>query len=150
MGLDGNFPAARISDPNDSVPIYFGRLVIGHLGPADSFHSAATNVTCRIDRRNGPWYKLWNPAGWDPSATSAYVSARRTFLVNEGAPHPMHDCVGNTDQPGPPWWRDVLVGSVVAGSALLTAIAARRFLRERRPVPPIPGPVPGDLPGRDV
>jgi len=147
MGLDANFPAARISDPQDRVPVYSGRRVIGHLGPADSFHSAATNVTCRIHRRNGSWYKLWNPAGWDPTVTSAYVSAARTFLINEDCPNPMHDCVGNTDSPGPPWWRDLVATSVVVGGSLAAAIAARRFLRERRPRPPFPDPRP-DLPGR--
>src|SRR5690606_13153471 len=101
------------------------RRVIGHLGPADNFHSAATNVTCRISRRNGSWYKLWNPAGWDPSATTAYVSAARTFLQNQDAPHPMHDCVGNTDSPGPPWWRDLVIATSITGSAVVAAIAAR-------------------------
>lgn len=148
MGLDADFPAARISDPNDRVPIYFGRRVIGHLGPADGFHSAATNVTCRVSRRNGSWYRLWNPGGWDPTATSAYVSAARTFLLNEGAPNPMHDCVGNTDQPGPPWWRDVVVATSIVGAGVLTAIAAKRFLREARPRPPFPEPGPLDGPGR--
>lgn len=149
MGLDGDFPAARISDPADRVPIYSGRRVIGHLGPADGYHSAATNVTCRISRRNGSWYRLLNPAGWDPTALTAYVSAGRTYLLNEDCPNPMHDCVGNTDQPGPPWWRDLVVTTAIVGTGIAAAVAAQRFRRERRPRPPFPEPgPPPDGPGR--
>ncbi|MGH1564294.1 hypothetical protein [Mumia sp. DW29H23] len=152
MGLEADYPAARVSDPADSVPIYSGRRVIAYLGPDDHFHSAATNVTCRIHRRNGTWYKLLNPGGWDPTAATAYVSAARTFLLNTEAPNPMHDCVGNTDQPGPPWWRDIVITTSIAGIGIAAAVAARRFLRERRPGP-LPPPVvpevdgPGRMPG---
>jgi hypothetical protein len=147
MGLVADFPVARISDPDDRVPVYFGRRVIGHLGPADNFHSAATNVTCRISRRNGSWYKVWNHTGWDPTATSAYVSTARTFLQNEGAPNPMHDCLDNTDAPGPWWGHDLVIVTSVAG-AVAAAIAARRFLRERLPRPPFPDSEPFEAPGQ--
>lgn len=104
MGLDANFPAARISDPKSTVPVYFGHQVIGYLGPDDAYHSAAVNVTCRIVRSNGSWYKLWEPAALGFGHQPAYVSATRTYLFNETAPNPMHDCVDNTDQPGPLCW----------------------------------------------
>lgn len=152
MGLDADYPAARVSNPADSVPIYDGRRVIAHLGPDDHFHSAATNVTCRISRRNGAWYRLLNPAGWDPSAVTAYVSASRTTLFGTDAPHPMHDCVGNADQPGPPWWRDAVTTTVVVGAALAAALAAQRLVRVRPPLPSPPEPraLDVDAPGRSA
>ena len=101
MGLDANFPAVRISDPTSTVPVYHGHQVIGYLGPDDAYHSAAVNVTCRIARHNGPWYQLWGPAAESFGAAPAYVSASRTYLINDPATNPMHDCRDNTDQPGP-------------------------------------------------
>ena len=124
MGLDASYPAVRINDPAATVPVWNGnRMIIGHLGPDDNYHSAAANITCTLPRLNGLWYKLLNSTDWDIPATSAYVSATLTHLMYPGPPgYVLSNCPNNRDRPGRlPWWLCLLVALVLwpwfAGSA---------------------------------
>lgn len=134
MGLDANYPAVRISDPKATVPVYFGHQIIGYLGPDDAYHSAAVNVTCRIVRCNGSWYQLWETAAEGFGANPAYVSASRTYVINDPPANPMHNCPDNTDHPGPRCW-------------LLPVQLVRRNAALKAPLGPQPPDGPGRLPG---
>ncbi|MFG1816040.1 hypothetical protein ACGFIF_19920 [Kribbella sp. NPDC049174] len=93
MGLDANFPAVTMNDPNGHVTVYNqDHLPIGQLGPTP-FESPSVNVTCRRKAwEDAYWYRLLNPDGWDFPATAAYVSADETHELNPGQPYPIPEC----------------------------------------------------------
>ncbi len=123
MGLEAGIPAVRINDPKSVVQVWDGHhRVIGTLGPDDYYHSSAVNVACILTRPNGQWYKLWNAAGIDPSATSAYVSTALTHVMLP-TPYEMGPCEDTGDQPGPgtSCLRRTAVGAGIGGAALAGA-----------------------------
>lgn len=145
MGLDPDYPAVRINDPAASVPVWNGHhTVIGHLGPADNYHSAAANVTCTIHRWNGGWYKLLNASAWEIPSAAAYVSTGSTHVM-EGSPkgYVLGPCPDNTDQPGRSWLWLILAASVLG----LLAAAWRVRRVELPPKPGPPGPPREDVRG---
>ena len=86
MGLDANYPAVTMNDPQATVTVYNeDHVPIGHLGPS-LFESPSVNVTCRLKSWDGDWYRLLNASGWDIPATTAYVSADETHELNPGMP----------------------------------------------------------------
>ena len=93
MGLDANYPAVTMNDPNGTVTVYNqDHVPIGHLGPTP-FESPSVNVTCRLKSWDDAyWYRLLNPDGWSFPASSAYVSADETHELNPGQPYPVPDC----------------------------------------------------------
>jgi hypothetical protein len=93
MGLDANYPAVTMNDPNGTVTVYNqDHVPIGHLGPTP-FESPSVNVTCRLKSWDDAyWYRLFNPDGWSFPASSAYVSADETHELNPGQPYPVPDC----------------------------------------------------------
>jgi hypothetical protein len=108
MGLDANYPAVTMNDPNATVTVYNqDHVSIGHLGPSP-FQSPSVNVTCRLKSwDDGYWYRLLNPDGWSFPASSAYVSADETHELNPGSPIPFltvrtSDVVGGQDR-SPGW-----------------------------------------------
>lgn len=124
MGLDANYPAVTMNNPNGSVTVYNqDHVPIGHLGPPP-YHSSSVNVTCRLKHWDDAyWYRLLNPDGWSFPATSAYVSADETHELNPGQPYPIPDCanVGCLRR-----------GAKVAGLGLLAAGAVGVAVRRRR------------------
>jgi hypothetical protein len=93
MGLDANYPAVTMNDPNGHVTVYNqDHLPIGQLGPTP-FESPSVNVTCQLKAwEDAYWYRLLNPDGWDFPATTAYVSADETHELNPGQPYPIPAC----------------------------------------------------------
>ncbi len=93
MGLDANYPAVTMNDPNGTVPVYNqDHVPIGHLGPTP-FHSPSVNVICRLKHWDDAyWYRLLNPDGWSFPAINAYVSADETHELNPGQPYPIPEC----------------------------------------------------------
>ncbi|MGW0230359.1 hypothetical protein ACWDWO_18755 [Actinopolymorpha singaporensis] len=93
MGLDANYPAVTMNDPNGHVAVYNqDHVVIGTLGPTP-YESPSVNVTCRLKKWDDAyWYRLLNPNGWSFPATSAYVSADETHELNPGQPYPIPEC----------------------------------------------------------
>jgi hypothetical protein len=93
MGLDANYPAVTMNDPNGTVTVYNqDHVPIGHLGPTP-FESPSVNVTCRLKSWDDAyWYRLLNPDGWSFPANSAYVPADETHQLNPGQPYPVPDC----------------------------------------------------------
>lgn len=93
MGLDADYPAVTMNDPNGHVTVYNEQhLPIGLLGPSP-YSSASVNVTCElVSWENEPWYRLLNPDGWNFPATQAYVSALATHPLNPGSPYDIPAC----------------------------------------------------------
>jgi hypothetical protein len=133
VGLDPDYPAVRINDPNSTVDVWDGHhQKIGMLGPDDIFHSSAVNVTCFLSRSNGTWYKLLNADGWDKPATSAYVSAALTQVM-QPTPWPVPACVDNHDQPGPRGCLPRVIMAAGLFALVFAVIAAIHWLwRHRR------------------
>ena len=100
MGLDTNYPAVEINNES-TVPVWNGlHTIIGWMGPSP-YLPAHANVTCKLKRWNGGWYKLMNASDWDIPSASAYVSAARTHLFYAGPQgYVLGPCDNNTDQPG--------------------------------------------------
>ena len=73
MGLDANYPAVTMNDPNGHVTVYNqDHLPIGQLGPTP-FESPSVNVTCKRKAwDDADWYRLLNPEGWPFPADEAY------------------------------------------------------------------------------
>jgi hypothetical protein len=94
MGLDANYPAVTMNNPQGTVTVYNeDHVPIGHLGPPP-FGPSSVNVTCRLKSWDDAyWYRLLNAQGWDLPATTAYVSADETHELNPGVPYPIPDCV---------------------------------------------------------
>ncbi|MGW1340431.1 hypothetical protein ACWCOV_05215 [Kribbella sp. NPDC002412] len=93
MGLDANYPAVTMNDPNGHVTVYDqDHFPIGRLGPTP-YESPSVNVTCLREAWNDAyWYRLLNPDGWDYPASAAYVSADETHELNPGQPYPIPEC----------------------------------------------------------
>jgi hypothetical protein len=93
MGLDANYPAVTMNNPNGSVTVYNqDHVPIGQLGPSP-FRSPSVNVTCKLKQWDDAyWYRLLNPNGWSFPASSAYVSADETHELNPGMPYPIPEC----------------------------------------------------------
>lgn len=93
MGLDANYPAVTMTNPNGSVTVYDqDHVPIGHLGPSP-YHSPSVNVTCKLKHWDDAfWYRLLSPDGWSFPATIAYVSADETHELNPGQPYPVPAC----------------------------------------------------------
>jgi hypothetical protein len=122
MGLDANYPAVTMNNPNGTVTVYNqDHLPIGFLGPSPN-HSASVNVTCKLRRwEDAYWYRLLNPDGWPFPASSAYVSADETHELNPGQPYPIPAC------------KSCLRQVSGAGLGIVAAIGvARAFWRRRR------------------
>ncbi|MGW5362547.1 hypothetical protein [Actinopolymorpha pittospori] len=64
MGLDANYPAVTMNDPNGTVTVYNqDHVPIGYLGPSP-YHSPSVNVTCRLKAWDEAyWYRLLNGVG---------------------------------------------------------------------------------------
>lgn len=124
MGLDANYPAVTMNDPNGFVTVYNqDHVPIGHLGPSPH-HSASVNVTCWLKKWDDAyWYRLLNPDGWSSPATSAYVSAAETHELNPGQPYPIPDCADVGCRPK---------AAQAAGVGLLAGAAALGVMRWRR------------------
>ncbi len=121
MGLDANYPAVTMNDPQATVTVYNeDHVPIGHLGPSP-FESPSVNVTCRLKSWDEAyWYRLLNASGWDIPATTAYVSADETHELNPGMPYPIPDCanVGCRRKAGQAAGATVLtIGAVAAAKA---------------------------------
>jgi hypothetical protein len=93
MGLDANYPAVTMNNPQGTVTVYNqDHVPIGHLGPPP-FESASVNVVCRTKAWDDAyWYRLLSAEGWDFPATTAYVSADETHELNPGVPYAPPDC----------------------------------------------------------
>ena len=93
MGLDANYPAVTINNPDGFVTVYNqDHVPIGALGPSP-YHSSSTNVTCMLKAWDDAWwYRLLNPDGWSSPATAAYVSADQTHQLNDPIEHPIPVC----------------------------------------------------------
>ena len=93
MGLDANYPAVTMNNPDGTVTVHNqDHVPIGHLGPT-RYQSPSVNVTCKLKHWDDAyWYRLLNPDGWSFPATSAYVSADETHQLNPGQPYPIPDC----------------------------------------------------------
>ena len=127
MGLDANYPAVTMNDPNGHVTVYNqDHEPIGHLGPSP-YESASVNVVCKLKGWDDIyWYRLLNPDGWDLPAITAYVSAEETHELNPGQPYSPPDCanVGCARRARPvATWLGLLASGVAA------AIAWRRRRR---------------------
>jgi hypothetical protein len=116
MGLDANYPAVTMNDPQGNVTVYNeDHLPIGQLGPSP-FQSPSVNVTCRLKAWDDAyWYRLLNPDGWPFPAKMAYVSADETHELNPGVPYEIPDCasVGCRRRAG----QIAAVGVLTAGAA---------------------------------
>ncbi|GAA2760690.1 hypothetical protein [Actinopolymorpha rutila] len=97
MGLDADYPAVTMNDPNGHVAVYNqDHVVIGTLGPSP-YESPSVNVTCRIKKWDEAyWYRLLNPNAFPLPATSAYVSADETHDLDPGQPYPIPDCADSS------------------------------------------------------
>lgn len=97
MGLDANYPAVTMNDPNGHVIVYNqDHVPIGRLGPTP-YESPSVNVVCKIEQWDDTcWYRLLSPDGWDLPATSAYVSAEETHDLNPGKPWPIPKCANGS------------------------------------------------------
>jgi hypothetical protein len=127
MGLDANYPAVTMNDPNGHVTVYNeDHLPIGQLGPTP-YESPSVNVTCRRKAWDDAyWYRLLNPDGWNFPATEAYVSADDTHELNPGQPYPIPECAkGCPIKIG----QAAAVGVVAVGAAAAAAAAWRRRAR---------------------
>jgi hypothetical protein len=127
MGLDANYPAVTMNDPNGHVTVYNqDHEPIGQLGPPP-YESASVNVVCKLKGWDDIcWYRLLNPDGWDLPASTAYVSAEETHELNPGQPYSPPDCanVGCARRARPvATWLALLASGVAA------AIAWRRRRR---------------------
>ncbi|HSK27987.1 MAG TPA: hypothetical protein VK894_13835 [Jiangellales bacterium] len=125
MGLDANYPAVTMNNPNGTVTVYNqDHVPIGHLGPTP-FHSPSVNVTCRLKKWDDDyWYRLLNPHGWPFPATSAYVSANETHELNPGQPYPIPECSDSGCRRQAV--RGAGVGAVLAGAVAVAARWRRR------------------------
>ena len=113
MGLDANYPAVTMNDPNGHVTVYNqDHLPIGQLGPTP-FESPSVNVTCKRKAWDDAyWYRLLNPEGWPFPADEAYVAADETHELNPGQPYPIPECASGarsrSARPRPrAYWRSV-------------------------------------------
>ena len=125
MGLDANFPAVTMNDPQGHVTVYNqDHLPIGQLGPTP-FESPSVNVTCRLKAwEDAYWYRLLNPDGWDFPDHCLRVG-RRDARTESGQPYPIPECknIGCRRKAG----QAAAVGVLAAGA--VTAIRSWR----RRP-----------------
>lgn len=127
MGLDANYPAVTMNDPEGTVTVYSqDHVPIGVLGPAP-YQSSSVNVTCRLKAWDDAyWYRLLNPDGWSFPASAAYVSADETHELNPGQPYPIPECrdLGCRRKAGQ------AVGAAVLAAGAVAAVAAwRRRIR---------------------
>jgi hypothetical protein len=125
MGLDANYPAVTMNDPNGHVTVYNeDHLPIGQLGPTP-YESPSVNVTCRRKAWDDLyWYRLLNPEGFPFPATEAYVSADDTHELNPGQPYAIPDCASGCP---------IKIGQAVAVGALAVGgVAAAAAWRRRR------------------
>ena len=90
MGLDANYPAVTMNDPDGHVTVYDERhRPIGRLGPTP-YESPSVNVVCVVRAWRGQdWYRLLYAKGWDPAAVEAYVSASQTHPMQASLPVPL-------------------------------------------------------------
>jgi hypothetical protein len=67
MGLDANYPAVTMNDPNGHVTVYNqDHEPIGQLGPPP-YESASVNVVCKLKGWDEIyWYRLLNPRWLGP------------------------------------------------------------------------------------
>jgi hypothetical protein len=126
MGLDANYPAVTMNDPNGHVIVYNqDHVPIGRLGPTP-FEGPSVNVICKIRQWDYTyWYRLMNPDGWDLPATRAYVSADETHVINPGKPWPIPECANGCRRRARP-----VATSIGLAAGVVAAIAAWR--RRRR------------------
>ncbi|MFI6829008.1 hypothetical protein ACIBG5_18020 [Kribbella sp. NPDC050241] len=130
MGLDANYPAVTMNDPNGHVTVFNeDHLPIGQLGPPP-FESASVNVTCRRKAwEDEDWYRLLNAEGWPFPATEAYVAANATHELNPGQPYPIPQCASGCP---------IKIGQAAgAGALAIGAVAAAAAWRRRRRAPGI-------------
>src|SRR3954454_21839935 len=130
MGLDANYPAVTMNDPNGHVTVFNeDHLPIGQLGPPP-FESASVDVTCwRKAWEDEDWYRLLSAEGWPSPAKEAYVAVNETHELNPGQPYPIPECA-----PGCP----IKIGQAAgAGALAIGAVAAAAAWRRRRRAPGI-------------
>jgi hypothetical protein len=130
MGLDANYPAVTMNDPNGHVTVFNeDHLPIGQLGPPP-FESASVNVTCRRKAwEDEDWYRLLSAEGWPFPAKEAYVAAAETHELNPGQPYPIPECASGCP---------IKIGQAAGVGALaIGAVAAAAAWRRRRRAPGI-------------
>jgi hypothetical protein len=125
MGLDANYPAVTMNNPQGTVTVYNeDHVPIGFLGPSPN-HSPSVNVTCRLKSWDDAyWYRLLNADGWSFPATTAYVSADETHELNPGVPYPIPECANVG-------CRRKTAQAAAAGVLALGALTAVRSWRNR-------------------
>ena len=124
MGLDADYPAVTMNDPNGHVTVYNqDHLPIGQLGPSP-FESPSVNVTCKRKAwEDLYWYRLLNADGWPFPANEAYVSADETHELNPGQPYPIPECASGCP---------IKIGQAAAAVVTVGGIAAAAAWRRRR------------------
>ena len=117
MGLDANYPAVTMNDPNGHVTVYNqDHLPIGQLGPTP-FESPSVNVTCKRKAwDDADWYRLLNPEGWP-------FPADETHELNPGQPYPIPQCASGCP---------IKIGQAAAGALAIGAVAAAAAWRRKR------------------
>jgi hypothetical protein len=123
MGLEANYPAVTMNDPQGHVTVVDQDFnPVGTLGPSP-YESPSVNVVCRLVRPDGTyWYRLLNVSGFSTTASTGYVPAAETHELNPGQPYPIPDCshVGCAPKAA----KALGIGIVAAGAA--AAFAKRR------------------------
>ncbi|MEU4287090.1 hypothetical protein AB0E63_02615 [Kribbella sp. NPDC026596] len=124
MGLDANYPAVTMNDPNGHVTVYNeDHLPIGQLGPTP-FESPSVNVTCKRKAWDDAyWYRLLSAEGWPFPAEEAYVAADETHELNPGQPYPIPECASGCP---------IKIGQAAAGVLAVGGLAAAAAWRRKR------------------